>query len=351
MKIAILGAGSLGTIVGALITKANYNVDLIDVNKANVDALNQKGAEIIGSLNTNISVSAKHPKDLNDIYDIVFLLTKQVYTKTSLTSILPFLHTKSTVCTLQNGIPQELVSSIVGRERTVSGAVGFGATWEREGVSRLTTEFETVRKYAFDVGELDGKITNRINTIKQVLDSVGHCEITKNIGGVKWTKLLMNTTFSGMSASLNCTFGDVLNNTYAMKSVANIADETIKVAHSYNIKLAKMQGKNFEFLELKNQKDISNKLDFYHEVWRPHSKLKASMLQDLEKKKPTEIDFINGYVVKKGMQSNVHTPFNKLICQIVQDSEKKQKSPSFNENIKKFKDFIDKEGYKQTVQF
>src|SRR5699024_3911878 len=128
MKIAILGAGSLGTIVGALITKANYNVDLIDVNRANVDALNQKGAEIIGSLNTNISVSAKHPKDLNDIYDIVFLLTKQVYTKTSLTSILPILHTKSTVCTLQNGIPQELVSSIVGRERTVSGAVGFGAT-------------------------------------------------------------------------------------------------------------------------------------------------------------------------------------------------------------------------------
>src|SRR5699024_10251108 len=100
-------------------------------------------------------------------------------------------------------------------------------------------------------------------------------------------------------------------------------DETIKVAHAKHIKLASIQGRNFEYLELNNQKDIQNKLGFYNEVWKPHSKLKASMLQDLEKGVITEINHINGHVIEEGTKYCIHTACNKIVYQIVDDSEYK----------------------------
>ncbi|MFJ8245977.1 ketopantoate reductase family protein [Peribacillus asahii] len=340
MRIGIIGVGSLGTIIGALITKGGYSVDLIDINQENVDALNQKGAKLTGFLDEVIPVSAKHPRGVSGKYDVIFLLTKQVYTKESLESILPFLHGKSVVCTLQNGVPEESVIAIVGKERTVGGVVGFGATWKEPGVSELTTEVEIMKKYAFDIGELTGELTERIVMLKDILDTVGYCEISTNIIGVKWSKLLMNATFSGMSAALGCTFGEVLYNSDAMKGLANIADETIKVARAHHIKLVEMQGKDFEFLELENQTDISGKMAFYEEVWGPHARLKASMLQDLEKGRKTEIDFINGHVSKKGREVNIPTPYNDLVCKLVKSSEETKEIPVFEENIKEFQSFF-----------
>ena len=161
MKIGIMGAGSLGTIIGALITEGGEDVDLIDINQAHVDALNSSGAKLTGFINKTVKVKAVTPSELTELYDLVFLLTKQVYTKESLEQLSPYLHEESIVCTLQNGVPEGLVSSIVGAERTIGGVVGFGATWKGPGESELTTEWDAVRKYAFDIGEINGELTPR----------------------------------------------------------------------------------------------------------------------------------------------------------------------------------------------
>lgn len=338
MKIGILGSGSLGIIIGGLITQTrNYDVDLIDVNKENINALNKHGAKITGYLNMNVPVNAKHPKNLKEKYDLILLLTKQTFTTDALNSIMPFLKNDCIVCTLQNGMPEEHVASIVGEKNIISGAVAFGATWKGPGMSELTTEWKSVRDHAFTIGELDRQITNRIKDVQEILSSVGKCEVSTNIIGVKWTKLLMNATFSGMSAALGCTFGDVLENPISMNSLARIADETIKVARAHGVKLEKMMGKNFEDLELKNGESYKDKLDFYNEVWQPHAKLKASMLQDLEKNIKTEIDFINGYISRKGREVRIATPFNDTVCKLVNEAEIKNKVPNFNHNIKNFK--------------
>ncbi len=336
MRVAIMGAGSLGIIIGALITEGGQEVDLIDINKENVNALNGSGAKIIGFMNQCVRVKALVPDEMTGKYDLVFLLTKQVYNQTSLKQLLPHLHESSIVCTLQNGVPEEDVASFIGSDRTVGGVVGFGATWIGPGISRLTTEVEAVKKYGFDIGEIDGSITPRIEKIKEILSNIGNCDISTNLLGIKWTKLLMNATFSGMSAALGCTFGEVLTNETAMVSVANIADETIKVAHAHGIKLVSMHGKNIEFLELKDQSDISSKMEFYNEMYRPHANLKASMLQDLEKNKKTEIDFINGLVCKKGKEVGIKTPYNDLIVQLVKAAEANNSIPRLIYNIKHF---------------
>ncbi|MCX7915924.1 MAG: 2-dehydropantoate 2-reductase, partial [Verrucomicrobiae bacterium] len=138
MRTAILGAGALGIIIGALMTKNGKQVELIDANKANVDALNANGATVTGYLNLRQPVTAITPDQMSGKYDLVILLTKQTDNDKALPPLLPHLHEESIVCTLQNGIPEETVASFVGRERTIGGAVGFGATWLGPGVSELT---------------------------------------------------------------------------------------------------------------------------------------------------------------------------------------------------------------------
>lgn len=336
MRTAILGAGSLGTIIGALITRGGKQIDLIDANKQNVDALNTNGATVTGFIEINVPVRAITPDKIEGTYDLVFLLTKQTNNQIALNQLLPYLHESSIVCTLQNGIPEEPVASFVGRERTIGGAVGFGATWIKPGVSALTSPEETVKKFAFDIGEMDGSITPRLSKVKDVLGLAGGCHILGNLMGIRWTKLLMNATFSGMSAALGCTFGDVLNDERAMICVAHIADETIKVAHAAGHRMVEMQGVDFEFLQLKDDTDVPNKMDFYRMVWGPHGKLKASMLQDLEKGLKTEIDYINGMVCKKGREFGLATPYNDTVVKLVKEAEVKGAVPDFQANIMRF---------------
>lgn len=336
MRIGIMGAGSLGTIIGALINRGGRDAVLIDANREIVDAMNSSGATITGFMEVNVPVRAITPDQLEGVYDLIFLLTKQTYNHTALNQLIPHLNEKSTVCTLQNGIPEESVASYVGRERTVGGAVGFGATWVRPGVSMLTSPEATVRKFAFDIGEMDGSVTPRLDRVREVLGLAGGCHILTNLMGIRWTKLLMNATFSGMSAALGCTFGDVLYNDRAMVCVAHIADETIRVARASGYRLVEMQGVDFEVLELRDDSDIPGKMDFYRKVWGPHARLKASMLQDLEKGLKTEIDYINGMVCKKGRVGGVPTPYNDKVVELVSEAQEKGVVPDFARNIARF---------------
>ena len=108
MRAAIIGIGSLGTIVGALITKSGKPIDLVDSYQENIDALNRSGATITGAIDLNVPVSAYTPDQMTGEYDLVFLLTKQTNNRIVLPQLLPHLHRDSVVCTLQNGIPEEL---------------------------------------------------------------------------------------------------------------------------------------------------------------------------------------------------------------------------------------------------
>lgn len=329
MKTAILGAGSLGIIIGALIAKSGRQIDLIDSYQENVDALNANGATVTGFLDLNVPVKALVPAQLEGYYDLIILLTKQTANATALTELLPHLHTKSVVCTLQNGVPEEAVASYVGKERTSGGAVMFGATWVRPGVSQLTSPFAKVQELAFEIGEIDGVMRPRQQQIKEILEAVGKTKVMDNLMGIRWNKVLQNSCFSGMSAALGCTFGDVLASPKAMECLAHIADEVIKVTHVQGYRMVEAFGEDFESLELKSNADIPEKMALYHRVWDPHVKLKASMLQDLEKGKQTEIGYINGIVANKGRQFGVHTPFCDKVVELVKEAESKGRVNTF----------------------
>lgn len=340
MRIAVLGAGSLGTIVGAYLAAGGMDVELIDTYQAHVDALNHKGAKVIGTTDFQAKVKASTPENKSGKYDLVLLLTKQLYNDSVLQELLPFLGADSIVCSLQNGIPEEKVASIVGRERTIAGSVEFGATFIEPGVSRLTTEYAHFKKYAFQIGELNGEITERIQRIKSILDLVGGTHISDNLVGTKWSKLLINNAFSGLSAALNGKYGDILDNEIGIVSAVYIADETIKVGHANGVTFAKMGGLDIESLELTSENDLPDRIQTFRAAMESSRLLKASMLQDIEKKRKTEIDYINGVVPRLAEGTGISTPYNDMVVKLVKTAEQYQTVPNFDFNIKFFKDLI-----------
>ena len=116
MKVALMGVGSLGTIIGALINKNGGDALLIHANKAHVEVINQKGITITGKMRlSGVRAQSITPEEMEGIYDIVFLLTKQTHNEIALKQLLPHLGKNSVVCTLQNGLPEEYVAKIIGK--------------------------------------------------------------------------------------------------------------------------------------------------------------------------------------------------------------------------------------------
>ncbi|MGB3425580.1 MAG: 2-dehydropantoate 2-reductase [Castellaniella sp.] len=339
MRAALIGAGSLGTIIGALMARGGRPVDLIDSNREHVDALNREGAQIIGEMDLKVPVRALHPDAMSGQYDLVFLLSKQTANQAVLSHLLPFLHGDSIVCTLQNGIPEPSVAAVVGLERTIGGAVGFGATWIGPGVSRLTTTAEVVQKFAFEIGELDGVVRPRLGAVQDYLACVGRTALLDDLMGIRWSKVLMNATFSGMSAALGCTFGEVMDDPRALLCVAFIADETVRVAHAAGHRMAEMQGEDFERFALAAPASAPEVLPLIRKIWSQHRQLRASMLQDLEKGRDTEIHFINGIVCKTGREYGLATPFNDRVVELVGEAQAVRGVPDFS-NIDRFEDLL-----------
>lgn len=320
MRTAILGAGSLGTIMGAVVSKNGGDVVLVDSFKEHVDALNEKGATVTGYLDLkNIPVKAITPDQMEGIYDVVIVLLKQTANAVALRNLLPFINEDSVVCTLQNGIPEEAVAEIVGSDRTVGGTVGWGGGWIAPGVSQLYTKPEHMR---IEIGSLDGAITEKLRRVEAFLKLAGDVEINTNLLGIRWSKLLMNSALSGMSAALGCTFGEIIDDEKAVRCAAHVADELIRVAELKGIGLEVIiPGKDFNELKFEDEAGRDHAVEFLRDVYSVHRPQKASMMQDMEKSRPCEIDYINGIVSLNGDKYGLETPFNDLIVKIVKEFE------------------------------
>ncbi len=320
MKVALMGVGSLGTIMGALFAKNGGDVTLIDANKAHVEALNRKGATVTGKMNlTGIPVKAITPEQMEGIYDIVILLAKQTFNAVALQQLLPHLGPDSVVCTLQNGIPEESVAKVIGKERTVGGVVGWGATYKEPGVSELTSDIAAMR---FEIGEINGQKTPRIEKIADILNLAGTCVVVDNLMGLRWAKVIQNATLSGMSAALGATYAEILDNEKATSCAAYVGDEIVRIVKKRQIALEDLvPGWSYYSLEFDDADGLANANVWLREYFKPHRPLKASMLQDMEKGIKCEIDHIVGICSEWGKKVGVPTPTCDTIIAIVKDFE------------------------------
>lgn len=325
MRTAIYGAGSLGTILGAYINKAGVPIELINRNKAHVEALNASGAKVVGTVEFTQNVTAYTPDQMSGQYDVLFLMTKQQNNKEVVRMLKEFLAPDGVLVTFQNGLPEMQIAEVLGEERVLGCTVAWGATMISPGVCELTSEPDAL---SFSLGSVSSRKSHHFETVKELLEKMGTVDVEENFMGTRWSKLLINAAFSGMSAVLGCTFGEAAGDKESRRVVQALIKECIDVCAKGGIEIEPVQGKDIvKLLDYKGALKKAISFFIIPIAIRKHAKLKASMLQDLEKGKLTEVDAINGAVSDFGRKVGCPTPMNDKVVEIIHRIEKGQLKP------------------------
>ena len=340
MRIAVVGAGAMGTIIGSLMTERGCEVELIDSYKDHVEALQEHGAKIIGGIEKTIPVKAIFPHQVSGIYDLIISITKHSGIIESLENIKPYTNKDTVVLTLQNGMPEEKSRQLFPEENLMGGGMEFSGTFIGPGVSKLASAEDTL---GISFGSYHGNITEKVMEVKSMLENAGHVEITDNLRGVRWTKLTDNSTFSGFQTALGCTVGEILDNDEAMDCIAHIGMECAKVIEAQGVEPVELFGllPNPERVCFSNDEEKEKVKAYWKEVYSPYRSQIASMLQDIRNGKKCEIDNINGETVRIAEKVGVETPLNKKIVEMVTKLQDKEVdlSTAWN-NLDEFKKLI-----------
>jgi 2-dehydropantoate 2-reductase len=330
IRVAIYGAGAMGTILGAFLTECNPDteIDLISKNKPHIEAMKQNGAQILCSANDrtmNIKVRALLPEEMSGKYDILFLMTKQRENEKILQFLKGYLHAESAVCTTQNGLPEGSVAKVVGAENTYGAACAWGATFIGNGKVELTSSLDSM---SLQIGAYDGK-GEKLSALKELLKGVGEVcgnpdflQTTDNLVGARWSKLSINAAFSGLSVVTGLTFGEIAKRRKTKPIALGILRECFAVTSAAGIRLEKMQG--YDMKKLLGGESFFGKckaLFVLPIAMKKHKRLLSGMLKDVQNGKKCEIDYVDGMVCRYGDAYGVDTPLCDKVVELVHGIE------------------------------
>ena len=304
MKIAVLGAGAMGSVVGGHLAAAGNSVTLIDVNHDFVTAINSKGLrlESDGAQRVVDIRAAASATDLKPV-DLIVVLVKSFHTQDAIKASLNLLGPDTTVLSLQNGLGhEEVLAEIAGKERVIAGKTYVGGVLTAPGhVVAGVRGKETI------IGELDGRITPRIRKIAETFGSANLVtSVSDNILGAMWDKLLINVAAGALSGITGLNFGNLYDLPEAEETGIEAVAEAMRVAQALGVPLETAKPE---------------------EAWTKASdglpfEFKPSVLQALERGQITEIDFINGAVVRAGRNTGIATPVNATLVACMKGLER-----------------------------
>ena len=304
MKIAIIGAGAMGSLFGAKLSSIPENkVFLIDVWKDHVDAINSQGLlmEEDGELRKYMNLTACTEASAAGEADMALVFVKSTITKQAILGNIEVFGHDTTALTLQNGLGNiELISEAVNRKNVVAGTTAHGATMLEAGKMRHAGQGKTV------VGELDGSRTERIKSIRDMFNRAGIAtEISDNVQGLIWDKLIVNVGINALTGITKLHNGELLEHPELLEIMKLAVIEAEQVAKSKGV----MLGYEDAFAHTKD-------------VCLATAKNKASMLQDILNRRKTEIDMINGAIVREGECLGVPAPVNEVLTSLIKFLEK-----------------------------
>lgn len=330
MRVAIYGAGAMGTILGAYIAASGKQIDLITRNKEHVAAMKEHGAHVLGHADFTVRVNAYTPDEMTGVYDIIFLMTKQRENAKILTTLRDFLATDGVICTMQNGLPEPSVIEAVGSKRCLGCAVAWGATAVGFGEVKLTSE---KKKMTFALGSMHGN-NKWIEPVKEYLECAGKVTIEQNFFSARWAKLVINSAFSPLSALTGMTFGQVAREKYSKRLALALLNEAFAVAKQCGVEIAPIQGHDI----VKIFKCSGGAKSFIARLvlpvaMRSHKSLVSGMYADLAAGRICDIEFVNGIIQRLGNKFDVDTPVTDEVIEFIHGIERGEKNIS-RENTK-----------------
>ena len=321
-SVLIVGAGAIGGVTAAKMESAVRRVTVLDANEEHVEKIRNPGL-LLDDLGEEQRVrldAHADPADLEDPFDFVLVTLKAPHLEAALGPLVERDLAKAFV-SLGNGLVQDRIGSIVGRENLVVGTVEWGATNLEAGHLARTT------RAPFVIGELDGETKDRTRLLADALGTVADVRITANIGGQVWSKLLVNSAFSGLGAVSGLLYREVVADPAGKEAALAVWREGYDVGMAQGITLDEVLGVPAESLVVRGPED-QRKADQALEVAMGYAgATKASMLQDLERGAKTEVDVINGGVVERGREYGVETPFNERVVELMHAMERGERRP------------------------
>jgi 2-dehydropantoate 2-reductase len=303
LKIAIIGVGAMGSVYAALLAdQGKHDVIAIDSWGAHVDAINAKGLRVEGAsgdrtVKMKAVTSASGVKDC----DLVIIATKHDGVTAAAKTALEIAKKDAPILTIQNGLGSaDLVADVVGSKRIMMGVVGgFGASMKGPGHAHHNG-MEFVR-----LGEMDGGLTQRLDSVKQTWESGGFKVLTfDDIHQMVWEKLICNCTYSGPCAMTGLRVGEIQKSPSAWSIASACAAEAYHVARAKGIKLG-----------------FDDPIRYVWDFGQKIPNARPSMLLDHMAGKPAEIDNINGAVPREGAKVGISTPVNSMLVALLKAKE------------------------------
>ena len=314
MPITIVGAGAIGGTVGAFLTKAGYDVTLVDVVPEHVQAMNERGLRITGIRGDRLyPVKAVLADDLRGPLGPTILCVKGHFTASAIEQIAPLLAPDGFVLSLQNGLNEEIIAAAVGAERTVGAFVHFGADYIEPGLIQLGNE-QTIF-----IGELDGAVTPRAEALRDALSNVMPAEVTTNLWGFLWGKLVYGA-MAFLLSTVDAPVPEIIDNPLGMRLAQAASAEAYLVAKTQADKLENIGEFNPNAFAPGPDFDATSRaaLQEMADAMRASIKQHMGIWRDLAvKKRKTEVDMQSAVIVAKGLENDIATPVNAAVLQVI----------------------------------
>jgi 2-dehydropantoate 2-reductase len=298
MKIAVIGAGAMGSVYAGILGDAGNDVWAVDTWLDHVEAIQARGLTVEGaSGERTVRIGAtSEPGDIG-VCDLVVIATKAFDVEAAARAAEPIVGPETVVLPIQNGLGSaDRVAAILGEDRVAIGvAGGFGASVLGPGRVHHNG-WELVR-----LGERHGAATERIRRIAGVWEDAGfRVQAYDDVDQLVWEKLICNVAFSGTCAILERTIGGVLDDPAAWHVASSCATEAYEVARARSIRL-----------------DFEDPVAYVRAFGEKIPGARPSMLLDLIAGRPTEIDVINGAIPRAAKELGLAAPVNETVTALV----------------------------------
>ncbi len=319
-SIAVVGAGSIGGVTAALLAKAGNDVELVCKHEWLAEKVRQTGIAVRGKLGelTIAMPAVAEIGELSGKKDIVFLATKAQDMMEPVRELLPHLHERSVVVSLQNGVCIDALAEVFGRERVVGCVVGWGSTFHEDGSIEVTATGSYV------IGRPDGSSDETLKLVQRLLAGILPTKISANIYGALYSKLMINACINSVGAVTGLPIGGMLRARSVPPVFQAIVREANQVAAAAKITIEPYSGqfRLYRLLTATGPFAAAFRGLFVGVVnLLGYGTVRSSTLQSIERGRPTEIDWLNGYIVELGAKHGVATPANERIVALVKEIE------------------------------
>ena len=302
MKIAVVGAGAMGSVYAGLLARAGNEVWAVDVWRDHIEAIRAAGLRIEGASGDHV-VRLRATTDAEEVEacELVVIATKARHVADAARAAEPMLGPDTAVLTIQNGLGNgETVSGVLGEDRVAIGvAGGFGASVVGPGHVHHAG-MELIR-----LGEMKGPVTPRLDRIATLWSEAGFRVRTfDDIHQLIWEKLICNGAYGAVCALTDLTVGGVMDDPHAWSVAAACAREGYAVARASDIAV-----------------DFDDPVDYIHAFGSRVRDSRPSMWQDVQARRPSEVDAINGGIAKSGREVGVPTPAHDLLIALLKAKE------------------------------